>query len=191
MICIWSSWCHCHPPSSLAPVKSRIVYRSGASLARFCWKKGHYTDVVFVHLVCIISLTLKMNLLYISDSQDSVVAVCLHFTPSTAFAFFEKCILWCCFILCECIFVAEHVVLIYFFYTKPVSFVIKEVTRLLWFSCSCWYFNFDWEMFCLHARLSWGVFIFSLSYSLCLFGYARIICRLSTDNRLTDANPVS
>jgi len=31
MICIWSSWCHCHP-LSLAPAKSRMVCLSGASL---------------------------------------------------------------------------------------------------------------------------------------------------------------
>jgi len=40
MICIWSSWCHCHP-SSLASAKSRMVYLSGASLPRLSWKKGH------------------------------------------------------------------------------------------------------------------------------------------------------
>jgi len=28
-------------PSSLAPVKSRMVYRSGAGLPRLSWKKGH------------------------------------------------------------------------------------------------------------------------------------------------------
>jgi len=38
MICIWSRWCHCHP-SSLASVKSRMVYLSGASLHRLSWKK--------------------------------------------------------------------------------------------------------------------------------------------------------
>ena len=40
MICIWSSWCYCHP-SSLASVKSRMVYLSVASLPRLSWKKGH------------------------------------------------------------------------------------------------------------------------------------------------------
>jgi len=30
-ICKWSSWCHCHP-SSLASLKSRMVYLSGAGL---------------------------------------------------------------------------------------------------------------------------------------------------------------
>jgi len=39
MICIWSSWCHCHP-SSLASVKSRMVYLSGVGLPRLSWKKG-------------------------------------------------------------------------------------------------------------------------------------------------------
>jgi len=39
MICIWSRWCHCHP-SSLTPVKSRMVYLSGASLPRLSWKKA-------------------------------------------------------------------------------------------------------------------------------------------------------
>jgi len=28
-------------PSSLAPVKSRMVYLSGAGLPRWFWKKGH------------------------------------------------------------------------------------------------------------------------------------------------------
>jgi len=39
MICIWSSWCHCHP-SSLASVNSRMVYVSGAGLTRLPRKKG-------------------------------------------------------------------------------------------------------------------------------------------------------
>jgi len=39
MICIWSSLCHCHP-SSLASVKSRMVYLSTAGLPRLSWKKG-------------------------------------------------------------------------------------------------------------------------------------------------------
>jgi len=33
-------------PSSLAPVKSGMVYLSGAGLPRLSWKKGRYTDVV-------------------------------------------------------------------------------------------------------------------------------------------------
>jgi len=39
MICMWSSWCHSHP-SSLALLKSRMVYLSGASLPRLSWKRG-------------------------------------------------------------------------------------------------------------------------------------------------------
>jgi len=39
LICIWSSWCHCHQ-SSLASVISRIVYLSCAGLPRLSWKKG-------------------------------------------------------------------------------------------------------------------------------------------------------
>jgi len=39
MICIQSSWCHCHP-SSLDSIKSRMVYLSGAGLARLSWKSG-------------------------------------------------------------------------------------------------------------------------------------------------------
>jgi len=39
MIFIWSSWCHCHP-SSLASLKSRMVYLSGAGLPWLPWKKG-------------------------------------------------------------------------------------------------------------------------------------------------------
>jgi len=37
MICISSSLCHC--PSSLASLKSRMVYLSGAGLPRLSWKK--------------------------------------------------------------------------------------------------------------------------------------------------------
>jgi len=33
-------------PSSVAPVKSRMVYLSGAGLPRLSWNKGHKTDVV-------------------------------------------------------------------------------------------------------------------------------------------------
>ena len=39
MICMWSGWCHCHP-SSLASVKSRMVYLSGAGLPGLSWRKG-------------------------------------------------------------------------------------------------------------------------------------------------------
>jgi len=39
MICIWSSWCHSHP-SSLASVKSRMVYLSGAGLPMLSCRKG-------------------------------------------------------------------------------------------------------------------------------------------------------
>ena len=35
-------------PSSLAPVKSRMVYLSGASLPRLSWKRAVKTDVVVV-----------------------------------------------------------------------------------------------------------------------------------------------
>ena len=38
MICIWSSWCQCHP-SSFASLKSRMVYLSGAGLPRLSSKK--------------------------------------------------------------------------------------------------------------------------------------------------------
>ena len=39
IICIWSSWCHCHPIISCFS-KSRMVYFSGAGLPRLSWKKG-------------------------------------------------------------------------------------------------------------------------------------------------------
>ena len=38
--CEWFTYGH-HMPSSLAPVKSRMVYLSGARLLRLSWKKGH------------------------------------------------------------------------------------------------------------------------------------------------------
>jgi len=38
------------PPSSLAPVKSSMVYLSGASLPRFSWKKGWWTNVVLLQM---------------------------------------------------------------------------------------------------------------------------------------------
>jgi len=45
MICVWSSWCHCHPIISCSR-KSRIVYLSNAGLPRLSWKKGCQMDVV-------------------------------------------------------------------------------------------------------------------------------------------------
>jgi len=39
MVCIWSRWCHTATPWSLAPVKSRLLYISGACLPRFSWTK--------------------------------------------------------------------------------------------------------------------------------------------------------
>jgi len=38
MICIWSSWCHCHLVISCS--KSKMVYLSGVGLPRLSWKKG-------------------------------------------------------------------------------------------------------------------------------------------------------
>jgi len=40
-ICIWPSWCHCHP-QSLAPVKYRLVLPSGAGSLGQSRTKGHY-----------------------------------------------------------------------------------------------------------------------------------------------------
>jgi len=37
MICIWSSWCHCHPIISCS---GKMVYLTGASLPRLSWKKA-------------------------------------------------------------------------------------------------------------------------------------------------------
>jgi len=39
MTCIWSSWCHCHP-LSLASLKCRMVYLSGAGIPTLSWKRG-------------------------------------------------------------------------------------------------------------------------------------------------------
>jgi len=39
LICIWSSWCYCHPIISW-PSKIRMVYLPGAGLPKFSWKKG-------------------------------------------------------------------------------------------------------------------------------------------------------
>jgi len=41
-------------PSSLAPVKSRMMYLSGASLPRLSWGKGRYTDVVVVVVLVVV-----------------------------------------------------------------------------------------------------------------------------------------
>jgi len=43
IVCIWSSWCHCHPktPSSLASFKSRLVLPLWCRLTQvFFWKRG-------------------------------------------------------------------------------------------------------------------------------------------------------
>jgi len=56
-------WFACGPadatanPSSLVPVKSRIVYLSGASLHRLSWKKGCSMDVVVVVVVVCLVFT--------------------------------------------------------------------------------------------------------------------------------------
>jgi len=39
MMCIWSSWCHCHPIVS-CEIKTRMVYLSGGRLPTFLWKRG-------------------------------------------------------------------------------------------------------------------------------------------------------
>ena len=46
MICIWSSTTAdaTATKSSLASVKSRMVYLSGANLPRLSWKKGHFRN---------------------------------------------------------------------------------------------------------------------------------------------------
>ena len=51
------NWIACGPAdatatsSSLAPVKSKIVYLSGAGLPKLSWKKGHQMDIVVVVVV--------------------------------------------------------------------------------------------------------------------------------------------
>jgi len=42
IVCMWSSWCKCHPktPSSLASFKSRLVLPFCTGLPRLSWKKG-------------------------------------------------------------------------------------------------------------------------------------------------------
>jgi len=47
----WSSWCHCHP-SSLASVKSRMVYLSGAGLPRCPGKKAVKCTYVCMYVCC-------------------------------------------------------------------------------------------------------------------------------------------
>ena len=54
IICIWPSWCHCHP-SSLASVKSRMVYLSGAGLPRLSGKKA--VKCMYVCVYCIFFYT--------------------------------------------------------------------------------------------------------------------------------------
>jgi len=62
MICIWSSWCHCQSatPSSLAPVKSRMIYLPGASLPRLFWKKRPLNECSS-SIVCILSKRSDMD----------------------------------------------------------------------------------------------------------------------------------
>ena len=43
-------------PSSLAPVKSRMVYLSGAQLTQVVLEKGHYRDVVVVVFLATIEM---------------------------------------------------------------------------------------------------------------------------------------
>jgi len=43
IVCIWSCWCHCIPkPSHLLPdLNPDWFYRSGTSLPRLSWERGH------------------------------------------------------------------------------------------------------------------------------------------------------
>ena len=53
IVCIWSSWCHCHPrtPSSLAPFKSRLVLPFQYRLTQVVLKKRLLTGVVVAVVV--------------------------------------------------------------------------------------------------------------------------------------------
>jgi len=51
MICIWSSWCRCHPIISCSSKKSRMVYLSGAGLPRLSWKKAGCSSVVVLWFI--------------------------------------------------------------------------------------------------------------------------------------------
>ena len=44
IVCIWSSWCRCHPktiPSPIPHLNPDWFYLSGTSLPRLSWKRGH------------------------------------------------------------------------------------------------------------------------------------------------------
>jgi len=70
MICISSSWRHCHP-SSLASVKSRMIYLSGASLPRLSWKKA-------VKRVCVCVLFFKLELWRKCRQTTGYTIICTH-----------------------------------------------------------------------------------------------------------------
>jgi len=70
MICIWSSWYHCHP-SSLASVKSRTVYLSGPAYPGCPGKKA-------IKRMCVCVLC---SYFFTTDSivLISINAACWHF----------------------------------------------------------------------------------------------------------------
>ena len=71
-VCIWSSWCHCHPqtPSSLASFIPDWFYLSGTGLPRLSWKRGHYTGVCVFHAaVTSTTRTAKSCIIYRSTTM--------------------------------------------------------------------------------------------------------------------------
>jgi len=41
MICVWSSWCYCHPISCFIKIRNGFYYLSAAGLPRLPWKRDH------------------------------------------------------------------------------------------------------------------------------------------------------
>jgi len=85
MICIWSSWCHCHPIISCSS-KIQNVYLSGAGLHRLSWKKGplnRCSSCIIVHNV-------------VESLTDMSVCVCSVLSLTTlAMSWVQTCLLAC------------------------------------------------------------------------------------------------
>jgi len=83
MICIWSTWCHCHP-SSLSSLKSRMFYLYSASLPRLSWKKRPFnrfsslseSDIIVV-MQCVKNLFCFQELIQlIKRTRIPIICIC-------------------------------------------------------------------------------------------------------------------
>jgi len=103
-------------PSSLAAVKSRMAYLSGAGLPRLSWKKGRWMDVVVV----VVRTCYQLRwLIIILKAQYNLycVKVPLNLHPPSGWC----CDLWLCTVMCDA--VGNLWMFFLTFYHFPATFI--------------------------------------------------------------------